>query len=72
MTCIEDASGKVVAHFESRDEALLCLPAMARILHCALRFRVNENGAQLSSSPLPRGCQCGLTRSRHTITALPL
>jgi hypothetical protein len=55
---IEDGRGRTVAEFANREEALLCLAAMASILRAPLRLR----GGKMTDLPVPAGC-VGMTWS---------
>ena len=54
MSASIDTGGSTpMATFECADEALLCLPAMTRILRKPLRLRYRAGEVTI---PLPRGC----------------
>ncbi len=54
-TQIKDGAGNVVAAFTDHERAVLCLPAMARILRIALHIEGSKTRPVLRI-PLPRGC----------------
>ena len=64
---IEDLDGHRVAIFDEREDALLCLPALARILRRPLRMHFSEWG----NMPLPRGVVQGSRGNKETLVAAP-
>jgi hypothetical protein len=53
---IRDCKGVLVATFIDREEAVLALPALARVLRRTLRISYDATEQGLLSTPLPRGC----------------